>query len=579
MPWPHTPLRAALRSRHAAHDCSAAVQRRGVPPAAVVWPCALWIAGPGNWPLWQAVWTLPELGGPRGLFLCLALGTMIAAALAALLGLLAWRATLAPAIGLVLLAAACGAHFMGRYGIVIDPGLMGNVFGTDTREARDLLSAELLLSVMGLAVLPAWRLRRLRIAYGAWARRAGRNLAGAAAALAVLAAALLLAYPDVSATMREHKQLRYLINPLNSFYALGRVAWRAGARPAGPPQPIGLDAAPLAPLPGQRPPLLLLVVGETARADHFALNGYARDTTPELRAAGVLSFRHVTSCGTHTAASLPCMLSHLGRARHEGHIREHENLLDLLQRAGLAVLWVENQAGCKQVCDRVPHTRPQRPAPGAGAPGAQVCPGGECLDEALLLGLDERLAALPAQRRARGVVLVLHQMGSHGPAYAARSPVQRKPFQPECHSAVLRQCSREELVNAYDNSIAYTDHVLAGAIAWLETHSGEHDPALLYLSDHGESLGENGIYLHGLPYALAPSEQTQVPMVLWLSEQTRTADRLDAGCLQVQRDARLSHDHLFHTVLGLARVGANEYRPALDALAACRSTPHTDVPA
>src|SRR5439155_4441789 len=184
-----------------------------------------------------------------------------------------------------------------------------------------------------------------------------------------------------------------------------------------------------------------------------------------------------------------------------------------------------------------------------------------CLDDALLLGLDSRLAALPAERRARGVVLVLHQMGSHGPAYFKRSPANRKPFQPECTTNVLQQCAHDALINAYDNSIAYTDHVLAQSIDWLAQRRGDYDGALLYVSDHGESLGENNLYLHGLPYALAPREQTHVPMLLWLAP--GAARSLQPACLQAQRSAAWSHDNLFHSVLGLIGVTASEYQPAL----------------
>lgn len=568
---PHSLTRAPflLRRRNAPDTETHAAPPRS--PLALAGWVALWIAGPANWPLWKAFAGLPDVTGTRGLLFGIGFGLMIAAAMAALLSLLAWRSTFKPALTVVLLTAAVSAHFMGSYGIVIDPTMILNVLGTDVRETRDLLSLRLLESLLLLAALPLWWLWRQPVDYQRWPARAIRNLSGFVGALVVLAAMTLLCFQDLSGTMRNHKELRYLVNPLNGFYSVGRVAYAKQAKPAGPPLPIGLDARPLAPLAGQRTPLLLLVVGETARADHFALNGYPRDTDPELRALDVLSFRNVTSCGTNTAASLPCMVSHLGRTAHEARSHNYENLLDLLQHAGLAVLWIENQAGCKEVCDRVPHTRPEQPAPGATPPDARLCPNGECLDEAMLHGLDARLAALPATQRARGVVLVIHQMGSHGPAYSQRSPADRKRFTPECTSTVLQQCDHQRLVNAYDNSIAYTDHVLAQSVRWLRQQTASYDPAMLYLSDHGESLGENNLYLHGLPYAIAPREQKHVPMIAWLPPQRLHADRLDLGCLRGRLDTALSHDNLFHTVLGLARVRAGEYQPALDALAPCRA--------
>jgi lipid A ethanolaminephosphotransferase len=296
------------------------------------------------------------------------------------------------------------------------------------------------------------------------------------------------------------------------------------------------------------------VLGETGRSGNFGLNGYGRATTPQLQALGVASFRNAWSCGTSTAASVPCMFSHLGREAFNAREGEHENLLDVLQHAGLAVLWLDNQSGCKGVCDRVPH--------------AAACPQGECLDDALLQGLDERLAQLPAQQRARGVVLVLHQMGSHGPAYWQRSPESAKPFLPECRTIALQDCSGEELVNAYDNSIAYTDRFLAGTVRWLQRQGG-FDTAMLYVADHGESLGEGNLYLHGMPWALAPDVQKHVPWISWLSPAFESRTGVGMDCLRARAGERLTHDHLFHSVLGLMQVATAAYRAQLDAYAAC----------
>jgi lipid A ethanolaminephosphotransferase len=489
---------------------------------------------------------------------------MIAALSFVLLSAAAWRRAIKPAAALFLLPAAAGAHFMGTYGVVIDPTMMTNVLQTNATETRDLISVRLLLSLLVIAALPiAWMWRR-RVRQLSFVAQLSRNLGAMLAGVAGLAVLLFALFADLSATMRNHKSMRYLINPLNSFYALGTLAHQANAMPKGPPQPIGIGAALTPRAVGTRPPLLLLVVGETARSDHFSLNGYDRPTNPQLAALGVVSYRDVTSCGTNTAAALPCMFSHLGRTGHEARERDHENLLDLVQRAGLAVLWLDNQSGCKGLCERVPNAMASDGAPAA------LCNDGECLDEAMLHGLDARLAALDPQRRERGVLLVLHQMGSHGPAYWRRAPADRKPFQPECLTNVLQQCDRQALINAYDNSIAYTDHVLAQAIAWLGRQQTAYDPLLVYASDHGESLGENGLYLHGLPYAVAPREQTHVPMLVWLPAQTEQAAGLRKACLSEQRDRPLSHDHLFHTVSGVLGIRAGEYRTELDAFAACR---------
>ena len=543
---------------------------RNANPATLAVLAGLWLASVCNWPLWRALWALPEMHSARGGLFLFSLGLMIAALAAAVLALLAWPRSIKPAIGLLVLAAALGAHFMGSYGVVIDPTMMVNVLNTDLHETGELLNGRLLLSVLVLAGLPMlllWRLRLARVGAGGQAWRNAVVLVGSLTLLITLA---VLSFAELSSTMRNHKSLRYMVNPANSFVALGRLALRARGQPAGPPLAMGTDVKLLPRPAGARPPLLMLVVGETARADHFSSNGYARPTNAETAPLGLVSFHNVTSCGTNTAASLPCMFSHLGREAFLARERDHENLLDLLQHAGMAVLWLDNQSGCKGLCARVPNAM-ARDAPPGMRHADGLCDGDECLDEALLTGLDQRLAALPEARRARGVVLVLHQMGSHGPAYYKRSPPQRKPFLPECTTNVLQQCPPEQLVNAFDNSIAYTDHVLARAVAWLAQQQANFAPTLLYVSDHGESLGENNLYLHGMPYAVAPREQKQVPMLVWLPAQTDAPGGVRADCLRTLLDTPLTHDNLFHTVMGLVGLTSSEYRPALDVSHACRS--------
>jgi lipid A ethanolaminephosphotransferase len=309
----------------------------------------------------------------------------------------------------------------------------------------------------------------------------------------------------------------------------------------------------------------LLVVGETARADHFGLNGYTRNTTPQLKALGdeVTSFGNVRSCGTNTAVSLPCMFSHLGRIAWNDREREHESLLHMLHRAGYAVLWLDNQSGCKGVCNGLPTVNT------AVLKLPEHCASGECHDGVMLAVLDAEIAKLDPARRARGVVVAMHQMGSHGPAYFKRVPENFVQFTPECRTSNLQECSRENIVNSYDNTILYTDWLLGSSITWLKAKAQTHATALLYVSDHGESLGENNLYLHGLPYAIAPDTQKHVPMVTWFSDAFETRSGVSNACLRRKQAALLSHDNYFHTVAGLLDVKSAEYKVGLDAFAGC----------
>ena len=535
-------------------------------PLWVVVLASFWIATFCNVALWRALARLPDLSSSQAVTVSLAMALVIGLATAGLLSLLAWRWTLKPVIMLFFVSAAFGAYFMLAYGIVIDQAMMVNTLQTDLRETRDLLNWRMLATVLVLAVLPCTLLWRQHIRLQSPSRQAASNIATLLASCALLVVVVVLFFQSIASVMRNYPQVRYLINPLNSFYALGSLAARPFQRNQTAILPLGDDAKLGASYAGQaRPPLLLLVLGETGRSGNFAINGYGRPTTPELDKENVASQRNAWSCGTSTAASVPCMFSNLGRSGYESRPANYEGLMDVLQHAGLAVLWLDNQSGCKGVCDRIPTVETSQ----LKVPG--LCDSGECFDEVMLKGLDERIAALSAERRAKGVVVVMHQMGSHGPAYFKRSPAVFKKFLPECTDNALQSCTREGLVNAYDNSIAYTDHFLGAAIEWLKAQEYRAAPALLYLADHGESLGENNLYLHGMPYSVAPDVQKRVPWITWLSAGFEQRSHLTTACLKQELNAPISHDNYFHSVLGLMNVQTHVYQAALDIYARCQT--------
>ena len=536
-------------------------------PATLVVLVSLWLASVCNLPLWRAVAALPGTEGLRGWGFALAFMVLVAAGNAAVIGLLAWGRALKPVLGVMLLAGAAGVYFMWSYGIVIDTTMLVNVLQTDPREAGDLLNWRMAAALLLLAAPPlVWLLRRPVRRLGWW-RQLWHGVLLILAAVLVGVGSLLLVFQDFAATMRNHTQLRYLINPLNSLYAVADLTTRPLRMDTHTLAPLGRDAQLGTSYATQaQPPLLVLVVGETARAANFTLNGYERPTTPLLSARQDLANApDAWACGTSTAASLPCMFSHLGRAEFGKRKTDAEGLLDVLQHAGLGVVWIDNQSGCKGVCDRVTEIGTARLA------DAQLCPGGDCQDTIMLRDLDAHIAALPPERRARGVVVVLHQMGSHGPAYAKRSLPAHKRFTPECQTNALQQCSREQVVNAYDNSIVATDFFLNATIEWLQARAHQAQTALLYVSDHGESLGENNLYLHGLPYAIAPDVQKHVPWIAWLSPALQARSGVTTACLQREwAHQRLSHDNYFHSVLGLLDVHTSVYQDSLDAFAPCR---------
>jgi lipid A ethanolaminephosphotransferase len=511
----------------------------------------LWISTLGNLPFWLALWRLPELNSTRAAMGVVGLAIVLTGILFTTLSLLVWPRWLKPVGLLLLVTVAASSYFMMTYGIVIDSTMIANIVNTDAREVRDLLSPTMAVTLLLGAVLPGiwwWRQPVRRVPLRALLPR---QSAWALLGLLIAMGALWLTFQDLASLMRNHKSLRYMINPYNSAYAIGHHSMGEVRRSQQALQSIGADAHVILPAGNvSQSPLIVLVVGETARAANFGLGGYARDTTPGLKAlqqtGNLLYYPQVSSCGTNTETSVPCMFSHLGRPAYMADESRYETLLDVLQHAGLSVLWMDNQSGCKGVCDRVPHVDMGE----LNLPG--LCESGECQDTVLLRALPGQLATLDAKANANGTVIVLHQLGSHGPAYYKRSLPQQKAFMPECTTNTLQNCPQQEIVNAYDNSLRATDDLLSGTIAWLQTQS--RPTMLLYVSDHGESLGEKGLYLHGMPYRFAPEEQTHVPMVTWISPAFATRLKLDAACLQQQAQKPWSHDNLFHTVLDLAHI-------------------------
>jgi lipid A ethanolaminephosphotransferase len=475
-----------------------------------------------------------------------------------LLAVILTKRTARVVLSVLFVATALASHFMVTYGVFLDASMLRNVLRTDVREARELLTVSLLppLALQALAPLLLLWCAPFTLADRSWTRALAWRAASIAIAAAAFVVALFAVFQDAAALVRNHREVRHLVAPSNYLHAVAQVVAGDARTVARRQEPLGTDAV-LGPSWSQRtkPALFVLIVGETARAANWGLDGYARQTTPELaRIDGLLNFPDVQSCGTNTETSLPCMFSPWGRHDYdESRIRSHESLMHVLSHAGFRVLWRDNQSGCKGVC--------------AGLSSERL----EGLDEHLLDGLDRIVEDTHGNR-----VLVLHQLGSHGPAYASRYTAAFARFQPACRSAELRECTQAEIVNAYDNSLLYTDHVVASAIRFVQAQQGAYDTALLYVSDHGESLGEHNVYLHGLPRAIAPREQTQVPMVAWLSPGFARSAALDMECLRARAQQPASHDHLFHTVLGLLDVRTRVYDGAFDLSAGCRG--HIETP-
>ncbi|MGH8750401.1 MAG: phosphoethanolamine transferase [Burkholderiales bacterium] len=521
---------------------------------------SLWFLLLDNRSFWNALLRIVEGPGASGILAAASLFVVFLLLFNVLLSLVCYPRTTKPILIFLLIATSVVAYYMNEYGTMFDKGMMRNVFATDPAEIRDLLSLKLFLYVLLLGILPSLLMLWVRIDYHGFWGGALRKLAWMTGSVLVAAAVIVLFYQDYASIFRNHREIRYLLAPSNWLSASYGVLRAKYARPQEFHM-IGEDARPgIPPSAAGKKALTIIVVGETARAANFSLGGYARQTNPLLAREAIIYYSNMSACGTDTAVSVPCMFSDLGRAGYaEDKAAQQGNLLDVLKRADIAVLWRDNNSGCKGVCTRVAYQDVSR------LNNLKLCRRDECYDEILLENLQEYIDGLD-----RDSVIVLHQKGSHGPAYYLRYPDQFGVFKPVCETNQLEKCSRDEIINAYDNTILYTDYVLAQVIALLKRNAGRFDAALIYMSDHGESLGENHLYLHGLPRMIAPAEQTHIPSIVWLSQEALRRNRLDNNCLQAHRNDAYSHDNLFHSVLGLMDVQTQIYRPGLDLFRICK---------
>lgn len=463
---------------------------------------------------------------------------------------------------LFVLASATAQYFILAYGIVVDRTMVVNILDTTPAESGALITPQMLLVLLITALVPVFILCWIRITPPVRKLRALLwRLGTVVAAVAMILLVAALFYKDYASLFRNNRELVKSLSPSNSIAA--SLSWyRHNQMTNLPLVRFGEDArqAPLMQA-GPRKNLTIVIVGETSRADNFSLAGYARQTNPRLAQDHVIFFPNTSSCGTVTAVSVPCMFSGMPRRHYDEQLASHrEGLLDIVQRAGISVLWHENDGGCKGACTRVPWQDVTQ----LNLPG--MCIKGECYDEALFNHLDAAIAGL----RHDGVI-VLHTIGSHGPTYNHRYPPAFRTFTPTCETNEIQGCSREQLVNTYDNTVLYVDYIVDKGIKLLQAHQDTFNTSLVYLSDHGESLGENGVYLHGLPYAIAPETQTHIPMLIWLSDAYKKQYHVSQRCLEQRaKNEAFSQDNLFSTILGITGTQTREYHATDDILAPCK---------
>ncbi|WP_228258852.1 phosphoethanolamine transferase [Acinetobacter ihumii] len=526
---------------------------------------ACWLASFSNFSFYNHLMSLGSFSGMMKYSFAFVTFLIICGFYFFVLQILSWRYS-AKAISVVLIIlTGMTSYFVNQLGVDVSPVQMQNIAQTNFYEAMDLLSRPFLLWMFQTVLLPLLALYFVEIKPEKNIRSLLLNkCSNVIVSLFVVGLGLFSFYSQYAPIFREHRELKAQISPLNILASSWSYAHKNINHVDQSLLAYGQDAHQVVRSTHTPASIMVLVVGETARAENFSLNGYSKQTNPELSQLDIINFTQAASCGTQTSVSVPCMFSGMPRKQYNESLASHrEGLLDIAQRAGYQVTWIDNNSGCKGTCDRIKHYI----SPKDDARYQAWCDHGECRDEVLLVALKDYMSTLDLKHLQQNQLIVLHQIGSHGPAYYKRYPEEFKRFLPVCETNNIQNCDHQRLINTYDNTILYTDHVLASTVSWLEQL--KMPTSLVYLSDHGESTGENGLYLHGTPYFMAPKQQTHIPMIFWFSPQWPQQTQI-RSCLNRQTNATVGQDNLFPTVLSLLNIQTQVIDPRLDMLAQCK---------
>ncbi|MEO1953530.1 MAG: phosphoethanolamine--lipid A transferase [Campylobacterales bacterium] len=457
--------------------------------------------------------------------------------------------TTKPILIITLMVSSFTNYFMNNYSVIIDSDMIRNTMQTNYSESMDLLSIKLVSYVVFLGILPSFIVYQTKIDYSKNLKdEMILKLKVILSSLAIIIIMIVSFSKFYTSFFREHKPLRYYTNPTYWIYGTGKYINETYNTVDKTLKTIGEDAKIVT--TDKKPNLVIMVVGEATRADKLSLNGYNKETNPLLKKEEIINFSNFYSCGTSTAESVPCMFSVFARDDYNYQKGKYtENVLDILNKTNdIEILWRDNNSDSKGVATRVSYQDYK------SSKNNPICDE-ECRDEGMLVGLDEFIK----NSKKKNILIVLHQMGNHGPAYYKRYTKEFKKFTPVCKTNQLEKCSKEEINNAYDNAVLYTDYFLSKTINLLKKYP-QYKASMLYISDHGESLGEHGIYLHGLPYFMAPDEQKHIASIFWSN------DKNYYKLLENKQDKEFSQDNLFHTLLGLFNVKTKVYKKDLDML-------------
>lgn len=463
-------------------------------------------------------------------------------------------------IFLLLLSSCIIYYFKQTYGIIVDQDIIESFFDAikekNIIEIKDLLNIKLFKAILLTVIIPFIPLFFIQIEYSSLIKEYIKRISLIIGMILFLIIMIAINYKDTSLTVRENRGANQEAIPHYSINSLFHII-KASVTKA--PKFSILDNNPIL-LNPEEEIIGIIVVGETARADRMSLNGYNKKTNPLLEQQNIINYFEAYSCGTLTKTSVPCMffLDDYDKFS-ETKAKYQQNTLDIINKAGGDVLWIENNSSCKGVCNH-------------GTKRIDIITEAENTYDEVLVKITEEIILgqntniqdsvnnikkyidfsreqnkenyvnfikKPKKRK----LIVLHIMGSHGPKYFKRYPSKFELFKPSCKKNTPQDCSQEELSNSYDNTILYTDYILNELIEILKKQN--KNSFLIYASDHGESLGEFGLYLHGVPISIAPKVQTHIPWLMWYSEKYKNNNNLT---FKNQKE-KITHEFFPHTIL------------------------------
>ena len=413
-------------------------------------------------------------------------------------------------IAISLLCNSIALYFINSYEVLITDKMMGNVFNTQYSEASAFFSWQGVLYFLFLGVAPCIYLFWRKVDYGS-AKRAGANLG---IAFLVTAMAALGNFNNFTWIDKNATQIGSLLMPWS--YIVNSIRYHNAVKKQNAKEIL----LPNATIATAGKDVCVLVIGESARRDHFSLYGYERETNPLLASDDVTALM-AKSAATYTTAGVKAILDHKPVSK------LYEILPNYLHRAGVDVVWRTSNWGepplhIERYYKAAEHLKERYPNEDSR------------YDEILLAGLKEEILSSTKNK----LLIVLHTSISHGPTYFKKYPKEFELFAPVCTTVEMSKADHDELINAYDNTILYTDYILHSLIGILKDIP-ERRACMLFVSDHGESLGENNLYMHGVPMSIAPKEQVEIPFIVWSSDPT----------LKIKNIEEAEQYHIFHSVL------------------------------